>query len=174
VEQRQGALGIAELASPDEVERLGKRNSHRLDHLVGLGPARHGLEVEGGEEEDALVGEARRGPDPAQLFDAPGPAAGLFLEFACGAALWRLARLELAGGHLENRSAGRVPVLTNQQHLIVREKGHHGRRSGVRDDVDLHQRSVGKRHPLGVDAHHEAAFDLFRRRHRREVSPDHS
>ena len=43
-------------------ERARERHRHHLDHLVGLVALRHRLEVEGGEEVDHLVGEARRGP----------------------------------------------------------------------------------------------------------------
>ena len=69
VKERQCALGVADLSSPDEIECSGQGRRDDLDDLVVFGAALDRLEVEGGKEVDDLVAEARRGPDPTELFD---------------------------------------------------------------------------------------------------------
>ena len=118
VEQRERALRVAELAAPDHLERARERHLDHLDHLVGLVAHRHRLEVEGGEEVDHLVGEARRGQDRAERLEPAGAAAGLLLELVPRADVGRVA-VELAGRHLPDRAARRVAELADQQHVAL-------------------------------------------------------
>ena len=127
---------------------------------------------------DALVAEAGRRPDRPGAHQPPGPLAGLLGELARGARLGRLAGVELARRHLEDHAAGRVPVLADQQHVAIRDEGHH--RGGARmvHDVEIEQRAVGKLDALGDRLDAEAALHGLRvgglagRRHVSEGSPE--
>ena len=85
---------------------------------------------------------------------APGPLPGLFRELARGAGFRRLAGVELAGRHLEDHAAGRMPVLADQSTSSLGHEGHDGGRARMAHDVELEQRPVRELDALagGFDA----------------------
>ena len=175
--ERERALRVRELAAPDQAQRVVEREPQHLDQLVVVGAARNRREVEGREEMDALVAEAGRRPDRPRAHQPPRPLPGLLGELARGARLGRLAGVELARRHLEDHAADRVPILADQQHLAIRDEGHHRGGARMPHDVEIEQRAVRKLDALGDRLDAEAAPDGLRvgglagRRHVSEGSP---
>ena len=77
-----------------------------------------------------------------------------------GAGLRRLARVELAGGNLQEVAAGGVAVLADEEHGAVRGHRYHGGGAGVADHLEVHLLAVGQAHPVDVQLHRVAAKDL--------------
>ena len=96
MDECEGALRVGEFATPHQRERVVERHAHQLDHLIDLAPMRHRLEIEGGEEVDALVGEAGRGPDRGERHQTAGASSRLFFQLARGTQRGRIAVGQIA------------------------------------------------------------------------------
>ena len=86
--------------------------------------------------------------------------AGLLLGLSQGAALRRLAAIELARRDLEQVAARGVPVLAHQQHLIGRDEGDDRRRPRVSDHLERRDVSVRKGDAMDEQMDHAALVDL--------------
>ena len=151
VHQGEGALGVAKLPTPDHLESATERHPHDLDHLVRFQALRDGLELEGREEVDALIGEARCGPDLAEALDSSRALARLLFQLSGRAQRGILASIELAGGDFENRSAGRMAELMDQQHVLRAHEGHDGGGAGMAHDIEGDAAPVREQDLVGVD-----------------------
>jgi len=125
--------------------------------------ARPGRQSACEEQPDPLVGEAGRGPDPAERHQLARADARFLLAFARGADLGSFARVELAGGDLEQPVAtGRVPILAHQQHLAVVGHRHHRGGAGVADQLERRTPSRRQLDLLEAQVEHLAAVDRRR------------
>src|SRR5260221_2386963 len=110
------------------------------------------LETLGEKAGRALVSEARRVVEGADLGDLPGRATDLLAELSPGGDVERLAGdVELARRKLEDHLVDRAPVLADHQHgppVVQQRNDHHGAR--VADEVPLEGEAVwiegGPRH----------------------------
>ncbi len=129
--------------------------------MVGLRRA----EIVGSEEMDHLVGEPRGRIDGSQPVQAAGPEARFLFRFPQGASLRRLTGIELAGRDLVEESAGRVPVLADEEDLVLAHEGHDCGRPGMANHLQVSRVPVGEGHLLYEEMDHLPAIDLTHRSH---------
>jgi hypothetical protein len=67
-------------------------------------------------------------PEPAKPSKATGPVSGFFAKFTLGGVLGGFARMDSAAGDLPTHLVRDVPVLSDQNHLVV---GHQGNDPGA-------------------------------------------
>ena len=131
LQEGQRTFGIGELIAPHHVEGLAERHGDKLDQFVVVEIALSGLKVEGGEQVDAFIGEARGGQDAAQAFKASRFFPRLFFKLSDRTGFWGLSRIEFSGRDLMDVASRRVAVLAYQENFVVGEKGDDGRSPGV-------------------------------------------
>ena len=130
------------------IERLIEGRRHKFDDLIRFEPLGGCFEIEGCEEMNDLVAEARRRPDRPEPFESSRAITGLFLEFSKRARFRGLTRIEFSGRNFENLATGRESVLPNQQHVLCIEKGNHRGGTWMLNQIEFDAIAIRKIHGL--------------------------
>ena len=140
-EHTRDGFGIPDLSSIHHLYSFGKRNQLLLDHLIGFGLRRAGLESARPKQAHWLGDKARARIKLKDSFPTAGGKASFFQQFALGRVQWRFAFINATCGQLTKIAIGSVPILTFQQDqrftFTIQSREDHDR-SGVTHDLAQH------------------------------------
>src|SRR5579859_2383155 len=141
-EEAQRGLRIRYYPAPHELQRLRERLWHYFYELVGFSGMLVLRQVGCPKKVDAFVCKTRRRPYSSKTLDPSCFHTDLFQQLTARTGRRILARIQAAGGDLDQRSVRRVPILLDEQHRrivavrIGRER-HDGRRTRMANHLQL-------------------------------------